>query len=107
MSTIAVTVTTRDGRTKEVAATPGRSLMENLRAGGIEEILALCGGCCSCGTCQVYVADEWLPALPPMHGDEDELLDTTDVREPSSRLSCQITVTEALNGLAVTVAPED
>lgn len=102
-----VTVTTRDGRTKEITAQSGRSLMENLRAGGIEEILALCGGCCSCATCHVYVEKEWLGALPPVSDDEDDLLGTSGARQPNSRLSCQIRVTDALDGIAVTVAPED
>ena len=102
-----VTVTTRDGRTKEITAQSGRSLMENLRAGGIEEILALCGGCCSCATCHVYVEEEWFPALPPVSDDEDDLLGTSGARQPNSRLSCQIRVTDALDGIAVTVAPED
>ena len=104
---ITVSVTTRDGRTKELTAIAGRSLMENLRSGGIEEILALCGGCCSCATCHVYVDDEWLPAMPPMSEDEDDLLDTSGAREANSRLSCQIPVTPELDGLSVTVAPED
>lgn len=102
-----VTVTTRDGGTKDLTAQNGRSLMENLRAGGIEEILALCGGCCSCATCHVYVDEDWLPALPPMSADEDDLLDTSGARRPNSRLSCQIKVSDALGGIAVTVAPED
>lgn len=102
-----VTVTTRDGRTKEITAQSGRSLMENLRAGGIEEILALCGGCCSCATCHVYVEEEWLGALPPVSDDEDDLLGTSGARQPNSRLSCQIRVADALDGIAVTVAPED
>src|SRR6476469_3097542 len=104
---VTVQVTTRDGRRKAVSATVGRSLMENFRAAGIEEILALCGGCCSCGTCQVYVDEQWLAALEPVSPLEDEVLDTTDVRRPNSRLSCQIIVRDALDGLAVTVAPED
>ncbi|MCW3796765.1 2Fe-2S iron-sulfur cluster-binding protein [Sphingomonas sp. BN140010] len=104
---ITVSVTTRDGRTKDLTAIAGRSLMENLRSGGIEEILALCGGCCSCATCHVYVDDQWLTAMPPMSEDEDDLLDTSGAREANSRLSCQIPVTPELHGLAVTVAPED
>ena len=102
-----VSVTTRDGRNKELTAQTGRSLMENLRAGGIEEILALCGGCCSCATCHVYVDEEWLASLPPMSADEDDLLDSSSARLPNSRLSCQISVSDALDGIAVTVAPED
>lgn len=81
--------------------------MENLRAGGIEEILALCGGNCSCATCHVFVAEEWLDRLLPMGSDEDDLLDSADARQPNSRLSCQIPVTEDLDQLKVTVAPEE
>jgi len=104
---IAVEVTTRDGRTKTVGAVAGRSLMENLRGAGVEEILAMCGGCCSCGTCQVYVDEAWLGRLEPVSPLEDEVLDTTDVRRPNSRLSCQIIMAASLDGLRVTVAPED
>lgn len=100
-------VTTRDGSKQEVSATVGRSLMENLRGGGIEEILALCGGNCSCATCHIFVAEEWLDRLPPMSSDEDDLLDSADARQPNSRLSCQISVTDALDQLVVTVAPEE
>ena len=102
-----IEVTTRDGRTKQLAGTSGRSLMENLREGGIEEILALCGGCCSCATCHVYVADEWLGRLPPIRDDEDDLLDFSGTRRANSRLSCQIELTDALDGIAVAVAPAD
>ena len=104
---LTVEVTTRDGRRKAVSAVVGRSLMENLRAAGIEEILALCGGCCSCGTCQVYVDEAWTARLEPVSPLEDEVLDTTDVRRPTSRLSCQIIMDQALDGLVLTVAPED
>jgi 2Fe-2S ferredoxin len=102
-----VEVTTRDGRTKQLAGQSGRSLMENLRDGGIEEILALCGGCCSCATCHVFVDEAWLDQLPPMSEDENDLLDTSGARAANSRLSCQIPLTDALDGIAVTVAPED
>ena len=102
-----IEVTTRDGRTKQLSGESGRSLMENLRAGGIEEILALCGGCCSCATCHVYVDEAWLAAIPPISDDEDDLLSTSGAREANSRLSCQIRLTDALDGISVTVAPED
>lgn len=100
-------VTTRDGGQRDVEAESGRSLMENLRDGGIDEILALCGGNCSCATCHVHVDQAWLDKLPPMGADEDDLLDSSDARQDNSRLSCQIPVTDALDGLAVAVAPED
>lgn len=100
-------VTTRDGEERIVEASVGHSLMENLRAGGIDEILALCGGNCSCATCHVHVAEEWLSRLPPMSADEDDLLESSDDRRVDSRLSCQIPVTDELDGLRVTVAAED
>lgn len=102
-----VHVTTREGDHRIVEATSGRSLMENLRDGGIDEILALCGGNCSCATCHVHVAEEWLNKLPLMSADEDDLLDSSDDRRADSRLSCQIRVSDALDGLRVTVAAED
>ena len=102
-----INVTTRDGRSRAIEGRSGDSLMENLRAGGIEEILALCGGCCSCATCHVFVDEEWLSALPPISDDEDDLLSTSGVRQANSRLSCQIPFGDALDGVAVTVAPED
>lgn len=105
MATIQVTL--RDGTQRTIPATPGLSVMENLRDGGIDDILALCGGCCSCATCHVYVAPDWLAATGAPGLDEEDLLETSDHRTPGSRLSCQISFTPALAGLAVTVAPED
>ena len=100
-----VVATRRDGETREVETKRGRSLMLNIRKDA--EIAAICGGCASCGTCHVYVAEDWLDRLPPMREDEDTTLSFSDWRKPNSRLSCQIKVTDDLDGLAVTVAPED
>ncbi|HEX5183330.1 MAG TPA: 2Fe-2S iron-sulfur cluster-binding protein [Allosphingosinicella sp.] len=97
----------RDGAEKTVDGRYGWSVMENIRSAGFDELLALCGGCCSCATCHVHVDPRWLNALPPMRGDEDDLLDTSDHRRPNSRLSCQIEYGEALDGLRVQIAPED
>lgn len=102
-----INVTTRDGRAKQITGETGRSLMENLRAGGIEEILALCGGCCSCATCHVHVDPSFADALPPVSEDEDDLLESSADRDATSRLSCQIPFTDALDGIIVTVAAED
>jgi ferredoxin, 2Fe-2S len=81
--------------------------METLRDGGVDELLALCGGCCSCATCHVYVDPAFANRIPPMTEDENDLLDSSDHRLQSSRLSCQITMTAELDGLGVRVAPED
>jgi 2Fe-2S ferredoxin len=100
-----VWLTRRDGTTEQVAARSGRSLMLNIRKPG--QIQAICGGCASCGTCHVYVAENWTERLPPIQPDEETILAFSDWREPNSRLSCQIKVTDELDGLCVTVAPED
>ena len=100
-----VWLTKRDGETEAVEARSGRSLMLNIRKPG--QIQAICGGEASCGTCHVYVADDWLDRLPPINADEQIILGFSDWRQPNSRLSCQIKLTDDLDGLAGTVAPED
>jgi 2Fe-2S ferredoxin len=100
-------VVTRDGNEHEVEARAGWSVMENIRDHGFDELLALCGGCCSCATCHVHVAPEWLDRVGPPNEDENELLDTSDHRGAASRLSCQILFAPELDGLTVTIAPED
>jgi len=100
-------VTLRNQEQKTVTGKAGASVMEALRDGGIDEVLALCGGSCSCATCHVYVDPEFAALCPPMSSDENDLLDSSDHRTAESRLSCQIPFTEALEGLKVTVAPED
>ncbi len=100
-------VTTREGEVRELQAGSNSTLMEVIRDNGITELLALCGGCCSCATCHVYVDPAFADRLPPVSEDEDGLLDGATYREPTSRLSCQIKVSDALDGLRVTIAPED
>lgn len=102
-----VFVTTRDGKRTEIQAKSGLSLMEALRDAGIDELLALCGGCCSCATCHVRIAPSFAVRLQGVSGDEHDLLDSSDHRTPQSRLSCQITIDDALEGLEVEIAPED
>jgi ferredoxin, 2Fe-2S len=97
----------RDGGARTVVAAGGQSLKDALKNAGVEEILGLCGGYASCGTCHVHVAMDWLGRLPRMRADEDELLGFSDWREPNSRLACQILFGDALDGISVTVAPED
>ncbi len=102
-----LTIVTRNGAERTVEGQSGLSVMEVIRDNGIDELLALCGGCCSCATCHVHVDEEWLGALPKMGPDEDDLLDSSDHRAASSRLSCQIEFGAALDGLRVRIAPED
>ena len=100
-------VTTREGEERSLDGEAGLSVMEVIRDGGIDEILALCGGCCSCATCHVHVDPSFADRLPTMSEDENDLLDSTSDRDANSRLSCQIPFTDALDGLKVTIAAED
>lgn len=102
-----VYVTRRDGSQSRVEASAGESLKDALKGGGIDEVLGLCGGFASCGTCHVYIAEGWFGRLPAMGADEDELLGFSDWRQPNSRLACQVPFTAGLDGIALTVAPED
>ena len=102
-----VTIVLRSGDRRTIEAEDGLSLMEAIRDNGFDELLALCGGCCSCATCHVHVDSDFATKLPPMSDDESDLLDSSDHRDATSRLSCQIRVGPALEGLAVTIAPED
>ncbi|MDR6128264.1 2Fe-2S ferredoxin [Sphingomonas sp. SORGH_AS802] len=100
-------VTTREGEERELVGESGLSVMEVIRDGGIDELLALCGGCCSCATCHVHVDPAFTDRLPKMSMDEDDLLDSTSDRDATSRLSCQIPFTDALDGLRIRIAAED
>ena len=102
-----ITIINRDGSKRSIDAQPGRSVMEIIRDAGFDELLALCGGCCSCATCHVYVDPADAERLPLLNADENDLLDSSDHRTARSRLSCQIRFDAALDGLTVTVAPED
>ncbi len=100
-------VVDREGRERTVSGDAGMTVMEVIKDNGFDELLALCGGGCSCATCHVHVDAAFLALLPPMDRDEDDLLDAVDDRDATSRLSCQIPFTDALDGLRVTIAPED
>ncbi|MFM5916122.1 MAG: 2Fe-2S iron-sulfur cluster-binding protein [Novosphingobium sp.] len=100
-------VVNRAGEEKEVDAATGVSVMEAIRDNGFDELLALCGGCCSCATCHVYVDPAFADKVTPLSEDENDLLDSTDHRQGNSRLSCQLQMSDELSGLKVTIAPED
>ncbi len=100
-------VTNREGETSEIDVEDGLTVMEAIRDNGFDELLALCGGCCSCATCHVHVDPAAMDKLPAMSEDEDDLLESSDHRTETSRLSCQIPFNDALDGLKVTIAPED
>jgi 2Fe-2S ferredoxin len=100
-------VVARNGEERAVEGDTGLSVMEVIRDNGFDELLALCGGCCSCATCHVHVDAEWIDRLPAMSEDENDLLESSDHRNGQSRLSCQIPFNADLDGLRVTIAPED
>ena len=103
-----ITVTSRSGEKHVVDAEENQTLMEVIRDSDVGELEAICGGCCSCATCHIYVDTKFADLLPPVSEDEDILLDGSNHRKPDvSRLSCQIRVTDSLNGLEVEIAPED
>jgi 2Fe-2S ferredoxin len=96
-----------DGATAILEHAGGTSLMRALKDNGFDEVMALCGGNCSCATCHVYVGPGLEAKIPNMGMDEDDLLSALSHRRPNSRLSCQIPFVAALDGLHVTIAPED
>jgi ferredoxin, 2Fe-2S len=102
-----ITVVNQSGEETVVAAATGRTLMEVIRDNGFDELLALCGGCCSCATCHVHIDASYMDKLPKLSEDENDLLDSSDHRNEFSRLSCQVPITDALEGLRVTIAQED
>jgi 2Fe-2S ferredoxin len=100
-------LTTRGGTRRTITAREGLSVMEAIRAAGVAELEAVCGGSCSCATCHVYIDERFAASLPPMGLFEIDLLDTSEHRTSRSRLACQVRLTAALDGLAVQIAPED
>jgi 2Fe-2S ferredoxin len=90
------------GVTTEVDAPVGTTVMGAALKNGVEGILAECGGVCMCSTCHVFVDEKFLPLIPPAQDTEEAVLEIAAIeRRPNSRLSCQIKVTDELNGLVV------
>ena len=104
---IRIELTDRDGQLRILDAAPGASLMEAIRDAGVDEMLALCGGCCSCATCHVHLDPASAASFPAMGEDENDLLDSSAHRNEYSRLSCQLPLTPATATLRVALAPED
>lgn len=105
--TIQINVTGRNGETAHIAVDERGSLMESIRDAGFDELLALCGGCCSCATCHVHVDEAFWGRLPAMSEDENDLLDSSNGRTYASRLSCQIALSRELDGTSVIIAQDD
>ena len=96
-----ITFVDSKGGEQVINVAPGVSLMEAALKNGVSGIEADCGGACSCATCHVFVASEWMAKIPPKEDMEDAMLEfALDLRD-ESRLSCQILLTEDLDGLVV------
>jgi 2Fe-2S ferredoxin len=95
------------GEEVEINTDSDISVMEALRDNGVDELLAICGGCLSCATCHIYVDAADMDKLPERSDDEKDLLETLEHTNERSRLSCQIQVTDAMDGIRLEVAPEE
>jgi len=105
-----VIVTDRSEQETCIEFTPGMSLMQTIYEADVSDMLALCGGVCSCGTCHVYIDEASAVAfndLPAQSDDESLLLDASSHRNSRSRLACQVVLKEEYDQLRVTIAPED
>ena len=100
-----IKVTSRDGNTQVLEGDTNSSLMEIIRDGGLD-IEAACGGCCACATCHVYIGYNWLDKLNPIEDEEESMLDQVFDIKKNSRLSCQINLSDELDGLELAIAPE-
>jgi ferredoxin, 2Fe-2S len=101
-----ITYVLADGTSREIQAAAGASIMETAIRNNVKGIDAECGGCLSCATCHVYVAETWIDKLPPPEPDEDDMLGfVASDRKPTSRLSCQLKMDESLDGIVVRVPP--
>jgi 2Fe-2S ferredoxin len=96
-----ITFIRKNGQQFEVTAQLGQSIMEVATAHLVPGILGDCGGCVSCGTCEALIDTPWSEKLRPQLDDERALLDDTLIRSPRTRLTCQITVTNDLDGIVV------
>lgn len=101
-----IAIVTREGERTSVTVENQLSLMENLRNAGIGDISALCGGCCSCATCHVYILEGY-DHLNPLGDDENDMLDSSLSRREHSRLACQVMIDEQCDDLVVEIAPEE
>jgi 2Fe-2S ferredoxin len=97
-----ITFVQADGASKTVTVSEGKRVMQSALSNGIDGIIGECGGQAMCATCHVYVEEPWRDQLPSIRDEEEEMLeDTVCERNDASRLSCQIVVTDAIDGITV------
>lgn len=100
-----ILVTDRNGKEHEVGITPGEPLMFPLRA--VDLVDATCSGSCSCATCHLYVDQEWMEKLDPPDENEAELIEFLQFGQENSRLACQLIASDSIDGMRITVSPEE
>lgn len=98
-------VTDTKGKKAVIDIKDGSTLMQTITGAGFDDLLAICGGMCSCATCHVYIDEDRLSDLPGMSIDEQELLSVSEHSHSNSRLACQLRMTDEMDGLRVTIAP--
>ena len=98
---------TPKGDRHEVDVEKGYSVMEGAINNNIEGIVAECGGACACATCHSYIDEAWLDKMPAMDDMEDSMLDAAYDRKPTSRLTCQLEMTDEWDGLIVHVGENE
>ena len=96
-----ITYIEHNGKSHTIEVAKELTIMEGAIQNNIPGIDADCGGACACATCHVYVDSEWVNKLPKIEDAEEDMLDMANETNKFSRLACQITVTENLNGLVV------
>ena len=96
-----ITFVRPDGSKIALKGAPGQTVMQPATANGVSEILADCGGACACATCHVIVDEAWAQKLPPKQAMEADMVEFAAAPQPTSRLSCQLTITDSLDGLTL------
>ncbi len=103
---VSITFIEPSGTPHKVDAAPGTTLMEAATTNSVEGIIAECGGNCACGTCRVYISGASKALVAEVEDMESAMLEFIDDGNADLRLSCQVRISEAMDGLEVTVAPE-
>lgn len=98
---LTITFLAKDGKAFHVPAHPGQSVMDAATSSKVPGILGECGGCVACGTCEAMIDDAWSAKLPARRADELDLIGDTLSSKPQTRLTCQIPMTDALDGIVV------
>ncbi|WP_375276442.1 2Fe-2S iron-sulfur cluster-binding protein [Alteromonas australica] len=101
-----ITYIEHSGTEHNIEVETGKTVMQGAVDNFVEGIIGECGGCCSCATCHVIVDEAWYSKTGGPNESELEMLDAVPVLTPTSRLSCQLKVTEELDGLVVTLPEE-